>query len=57
MVLEKSLEHIIEKLRNFIELSMQGDEIAWDEFLSSYPIDSLINCWESKSCSEGDCPA
>ncbi len=55
--LDPSLESITSNLRSFIEMSLQQDDRAWDDWIASIGKNVEFRCWEEKNCAKTDCPA
>jgi diguanylate cyclase (GGDEF)-like protein len=54
---DHSLDSITASLRSFIELSLQGDDRIWGDWIASAGGKVEIRCWERKNCRNTDCPA
>jgi diguanylate cyclase (GGDEF)-like protein len=52
-----ALGKLTHDLRLFIELSLQENDDAWEEWLPLILREGHVRCWERKNCAKKDCPA
>jgi diguanylate cyclase (GGDEF)-like protein len=55
--LADTFENFRKDLRSFIDISLQEDEVSWQDWLSHLKRDIDCKCWEIKNCDKKDCPA